>query len=164
MRFDKFTIKSQEAVRAAQEKAAEMGHQAIEPEHLLLALVAQQDGVVLPLLQKLGVNLDMVKQVAEAEMNRFPKVEGAGTQAYISPRMKEILEVSWKEARHLKDEYVSTEHLFIAIAEDSKGVLHQMGVKKDEILKALADIRGNHRVAGPLLRGVVPALSRGKGR
>ena len=160
MRLDRLTIKSQEALQAAQETATGKGHQAIEPEHLLLALVRQQDGVVLPLLQKLSMNLDMVAKVAEAEINRLPCVEGTGAQSYISPRLKEVLDHSWKEAQRLKDEYVSTEHLFIALVEDQRGVLKNMGLKKDEIYKALADVRGNHRVTDPNPEDKYQALKR----
>src|SRR5262249_12646659 len=119
-RFDKLTLKAQEAVQAAQALADRESHQQMEPEHLLAALVQQQDGIVGPLLGKLGARVDAVRREAEAEIARLPKVTGPGGQ-YISPRLKAVLDGAWAEAQRLKDDYCSTEHLLIALAQDKDG-------------------------------------------
>ena len=119
-RFDRFTLKAQEAVQAAQALADRESHQQIEPEHLLAALLAQPEGVVAPLLGKLGARPEALRQEAEAELTRLPKVTGAGGQ-YVSPRLKAVLDAAWGEAERLKDDYCSTEHLLIALAQEKDG-------------------------------------------
>lgn len=150
MRLDKFTIKAQEAVLEAQHLAEEKNHQQIEVEHLLLALLRQDGGVVAPVLQKLGVRPQLVANQVEEEINRLPQVSGAVTGgAYISPGLKSVLDNAWEEAQRLKDEYLSTEHLLIAIAATTGAagrILKSHGVTKDDIYKALAEVRGGQRV------------------
>lgn len=151
MRMDKMTVKAQEALQDAQAFASERGHQNIDSEHLLLALVRQEGGVVTPILQRLGVSLEAVATQVEQSLSRTPQVSGAVTAgAYISPRLKNVLDVAWSEAERLKDEYVSTEHLLIAIAADTSspagGVLQSTGVNKDAIYQALVEVRGTARV------------------
>ena len=117
MRFDKFTVKAQEAVQAAQALADQQNHQAMEPEHLLLALIQQEEGVVGPILGKLGARSEVIRRQVEDELKKLPQVRGAGAQ-YISPRLKEAFDRAWAEAERLKDEYCSTEHLLIALSQE----------------------------------------------
>jgi ATP-dependent Clp protease ATP-binding subunit ClpB len=120
-------------------------------EHLLLALLGQKEGVVIPVLQKLGSNPDLIASQLGDELNRIPQVTGRGTgQVYLSSRLNEILNNAWKEAERLTDEYLSTEHLLIAIADEKQGaafqILQRNGVTKDAIFRVLQEIRGPHRV------------------
>lgn len=153
MRFDKFTIKAQEAVQESQSIAEKYDHQQVEPEHLLMALILPQEGVVTPLLQKLGVDPAMVLQQVEQALKKIPQVHGGVGQLYISPRSKKVLDQSFKEAERLKDEYVSTEHVFIAVADERGGeaskILSSLGVTKDAIYTVLVSIRGSQRVTDP---------------
>ncbi|MGA8038461.1 MAG: ATP-dependent chaperone ClpB [Candidatus Acidiferrales bacterium] len=149
IRFEKLTVKAQEALQAAQELGSRQGQQQIEPLHLLWALVAQGDGVVPPLLEKLGVSPTALGSEAERLIERLPKVSGAGQQ-YLSDASNRVLERAFDEAKSLKDEYVSTEHILLAMAAESKDPAGQLLVKKgatrDSILQAMAAIRGSHRV------------------
>ncbi|MBI2842269.1 MAG: ATP-dependent chaperone ClpB [Armatimonadetes bacterium] len=150
MRLDKLTIKAQEAVQEAQDIADQHNNQQIDVEHLLLALVRQEGGVVSPVLQKLGVRPNLVAQQAEEEIGRIPQVSGAvAGGAYISPRLKSVLDEAWQEAQRLKDEYLSTEHLLLAISGDTGAagrILKSHGANKDSVYKALAEVRGGQRV------------------
>jgi ATP-dependent Clp protease ATP-binding subunit ClpB len=149
LRFDKMTVKAQEAVQEAQEIAARHQNQAIEPLHLLVALAEQKDGVVPPLLARLGIRNELLMQDVDREINRLPKVQGFG-QHNMSRALNDVLERSFDEAEKFKDEYVSTEHLFLAIAaaeSDPAGrVLKKSGASHEAILQALAGVRGNQRV------------------
>jgi len=149
MRFDKLTVKAQEAVQAAQSLADQGNHQALEPEHLLLALVEQQEGVVGPLLAKLGARGEIVAREVKAELARLPKVQGGGRQ-YVGPRLEKALNVAWEEAQRLKDDYCSTEHLLVGIAQERSGaaarILAAQGVTPDSIYRALVEVRGSQRV------------------
>jgi len=156
MNFNKFTIKSQEAVQNAQEIASSYSNQAIEPEHLLAALVQDSDGIVSPLLQKAGANLDYIKIKINEAVEKLPKVQGAGLGSqHLSPALVEVFESAQQEAQQLKDDYVSTEHLLLGLLTDpSKGgkissaskLLRDQGVTKDALYKALKEIRGTQRV------------------
>src|SRR5919108_4621841 len=117
MRLDKLTVKAQEAIQAAQSLADQHEHQALEPEHLLAALLQQREGVVAPVLGKLGARPEAVQQAVEAELARMPKVRGGAGQ-YIGERLRAALDRAQREAERLKDEYVSTEHLLIGIPHD----------------------------------------------
>src|SRR5213596_3519136 len=149
MRLDKLTVKAQEALQAAQALASEHGHQSIEPEHLLHALVAQKDGVVAPILGKLGVRADTLASQVDAALEKIPQVRG-GSGQYMGERLRAALERAQKQAESMKDEYVSTEHLLVAIAQDRDGAashaLAAAGVTLDAIRRALVEIRGNQRV------------------
>jgi ATP-dependent Clp protease ATP-binding subunit ClpB len=149
MRFDKLTVKAQEAVQAAQSLADQGNHQALEPEHLLLALIQQQEGVVGPLLAKLGAPAEAIRRQVQAELDRLPKVRGGGRQ-YASPRLETVLETAWAEAQRLRDEYCSTEHLLIGVAQDKGGaagrILAGHGVTPETIYRALVEVRGSQRV------------------
>ncbi len=148
-RFDKLTVKAQEAMQAAQEMAARFGQQQVQPLHVLWALLAQGDGVVPPLLEKLGVSPTQLASEVEKQVERLPKVSG-GSEQYLSPEANKVLERAFEEAQRLKDEYVSTEHILLGIAaakRDSAGeILAKHGVTHETILQAMATIRGSHRV------------------
>ena len=149
MRLDKLTVKAQEAVQAAQSLADQGNHQAIEPEHLLLALLQQQEGIVGPLLAKLGARPEGIAHQIEAELLKLPKVRG-GSRQYASSRFEGLVNRAWEEAQRLKDEYISTEHLLIAIAQEKAApaarVLTGSGVTAEAIYKALVEVRGTQRV------------------
>lgn len=151
MRMDRFTIKAQEALQQAQSRAEQLGNQEIEPEHLLLALVEQQDGIVPPMVKKIGANLNLLQSRLQDRIQTFPRVSGpAGAGAYISPRLKTVLDKAEKEAEKLKDEFISAEHLLLSMIEakdlEVGRILKSLGIQKDAILKALQDLRGNQRI------------------
>src|SRR5579884_4064744 len=151
MRMDKLTIKAQEAIQQAQSIAERNQNVQIDVEHLLAALLGQEGGVTTPLLQKLGVNTGLLAQQVNAEIGRLPKVSGAAeTGASLTPRMRTVLNTAFQEAERMNDEYVSTEHLLLAIVADNQGpagrLLHAQGVTADRLLQALRDIRGGQRV------------------
>jgi len=150
MNFQKFTLKSQEAVQTAQEIASGNNNQALEPGHLLSALIEDSEGLVPEILNKLGANVFSIKQKLETIINGYPKVAGSGaTGQYISPSLMELFDVALKETKQLKDEYISTEHLLIAFVETKSNVsnlLKEQGINKDGIYKALTGIRGTRRV------------------
>jgi ATP-dependent Clp protease ATP-binding subunit ClpB len=148
---NKLTLKAQEALQEAKSIAERKHHQQIDVEHLLSALLAQKDGIVIPILQKLGANPDLIHSQLENELNRIPQVTGKGAgQVYLSGRVNNILNAAWKEAEALTDEYLSTEHLLIAMADEKQGISYQMlqrnGVTKDAIFRVLQEIRGTQRV------------------
>jgi ATP-dependent Clp protease ATP-binding subunit ClpB len=162
-RFDKLTLKGQEALQAAQSHAQENNNPQVAPEHLLWALIEQKDGVVLPVLQKLGVNLQTIAHEMADAVAKLPKVQGQ-TELYMSPALGKILEDALKEADQFKDEYVSTEHLLIALS-NAKGeavarILQSHGVTKDAILKVLVSIRGTQKITDPNPEEKYQALQR----
>src|SRR6202050_1966119 len=149
LRLDKLTVKAQEALQAAQEMGARSGQQQIEPIHLLWALTTQGDGVVPPLLEKLGVSPATLTSEIEKQIERLPKVSGGAEQS-LSRASNSVLEKAFDEAQRLKDEYVSTEHILLAIAGADRNPAGQLlarhGASHDAILQAMATIRGSHRV------------------
>jgi ATP-dependent Clp protease ATP-binding subunit ClpB len=163
IRFDKFTLKSQEAMQAAQAHAQEKGNPQLGSEHLLWALIQQKDGVVLPVLQKLGANVQVLAQDLAAAVARLPKVQGEA-ELQLSSGLNRILEDAQKEADQFKDEYVSTEHLLIALAgakgEPVSKLLQAQGVTKDAILKVLVSIRGSQKITDPNPEEKYQALQR----
>ncbi|MDD4861337.1 MAG: ATP-dependent chaperone ClpB [Smithellaceae bacterium] len=165
MRFDKFTLKVQEALQDAQSLAGTLGHQAIEPEHLLVSLLQQQDGIAGAILNKLNVSPQKVEQELHHDLKKQPSVGGAGTgQVYLGGRLNKLLDKAMTGAAQLKDEYVSAEHVLVAMSEEKEGqagkILRQNGITKDNILKVLVDIRGNQRVTDPNPEGKYQALER----
>src|SRR5262245_17657089 len=148
MRLDKFTLRGQEAIQAGIELAEKNQHQQVEPEHLLCAMLDQPEGIVRPLLGKLGANIQVIKNDCEAAVGRFPKVQGG--QQYFSPRLSQVFTAAQKQADGMKDEYVSTEHLLLAIADDKAGeagnILRQHGVTRDDLLKVIEQTRGGVRI------------------
>jgi ATP-dependent Clp protease ATP-binding subunit ClpB len=161
LRFDKFTVKAQEALQAAQEIGGRAGQQQIEPVHLLSALVAQDDGVAPPLLAKLGVSPEAFARETDIEIERLPKVSGVAQQ-YLSQATNDVMSRAFDEAGRFKDDYVSTEHLLLAIAgapRDPAGkLLAKHGASHDAILQALASVRGSHRVTSQTPESTYRAL------
>jgi ATP-dependent Clp protease ATP-binding subunit ClpB len=152
MRLEKLTTKSQEALQQAQSLAEKRNHQAIDVEHLLFALLGQKEGVVLALLQKLGVAVASLAESLQKSLDRLPQVTGAAGQTFITPRLKKVIESAENEAQALKDEYVSTEHLLLAMVQDTGEagrLLKQLGATRDKILTALVSIRGAQRIIDP---------------
>jgi len=147
MRSDKLTVKSQEAIGAAQELATELGHQEVSNEHVLVALIQQKDGVVPGILSKVGASAGQLLGELEKALGRRAKVQGG--RQFMGDRLNAVISQSFKEAKSLKDDYVSTEHILMAMAED-KGdagkILREAGLKRDVMLKAMAEVRGSHRV------------------
>ena len=152
MRLDKLTTKSQEALQQAQSLAEKRNHQAIDVEHLLFALLGQKEGVVLSLLQKLGASTSSLTERLQKALDRVPQVTGSTGQTFITPRLKKIIEAAEAEAETLKDDYVSAEHLLLAMLQDSGEAgkaLKELGVSRDKILNALVSIRGAQRITDP---------------
>jgi len=149
IRYDKLTVKAQETMQGAQEIAAQAGQQQIEPLHFLAALLAQGDGVVSPLLSKLGVSPEAISAEVRRQIERLPKISGAGQQ-YLSPASNDVLNTAFDEAARFKDEYVSTEHILLAIASRDRdpagALLVRSGASHDAILQALVSVRGTQRV------------------
>jgi ATP-dependent Clp protease ATP-binding subunit ClpB len=163
LRFEKMTVKAQEALQSAQEVAARHEHQQIEPVHLLAALVAQADGVVSPLLARLGIRSEALTQDLEREMGRLPKVTGFAQQN-MGRALNDVLERAFDETKGFKDEYVSTEHMFLAIAgqdRDPAGqLLKKQGASHEAILQALTGVRGSQRVTSQNPEGTYAALEK----
>ncbi|MGE5708049.1 MAG: ATP-dependent chaperone ClpB [Bacteroidota bacterium] len=149
MRTDRFTLKSQEAIQQAQELATEHGHQMVDVEHLLRALLDQPEGLVVPMISRLGADLHGLTGAVEEAIGRLPVVQGSGG-LYLSPALKQVFEGGWKEATRLKDEYLSTEHFLLAMAGDEKGkvypLLKRFGITQERLYQVLALLRGNQRV------------------
>ena len=164
MRFDRFTIKAQEALETAQSIAADAHSPELGVEHLMLALIRQTDGIVTPILQKLGVDTAGITSAIETAVQKTPKVQGTAAEMRIAPALQSVLDAGFKEATALKDEYVSTEHLLVACAETKQSevgkLLREAGVTKDKILKALVDIRGTQRITDPNPEDKYQALTR----
>jgi ATP-dependent Clp protease ATP-binding subunit ClpB len=163
MRLDKFTVKSQEAIEAASQLAGQANQQEIAPEHLLAALLDQPEGVVIPLLQKMGANPALLKDRVEAEIRNIPKVYGGAAQPYLSNALNKLLQKAQAEAEKMKDEYVSGEHLLLALAEEpgkALQILKNSGINRDHILKALVDVRGSQRVTDQDPEGKYQALAK----
>ncbi|MBM4289266.1 MAG: ATP-dependent chaperone ClpB [Deltaproteobacteria bacterium] len=149
MRFDKFTLKAQQAVQGAQELAQTMGHPQIEPAHLLRTLLAQEEGLVRPVLKKLEADPRKVIQGVDDILTRFPQVSGAA-QVYLSPELNQVFDAAFKAATQMKDEYVSTEHLLLALvlAKDTEvgRLFASLGLTAEAVMQALAGLRGSQRV------------------
>lgn len=164
MNFNKFTIKSQEAVQNAQEIASSYSHQAIEPEHLLAALIQDSGGIVVPILQKVGANVNFIKIKINEALERLPKVQGAGLgNQHLSPALLQLFEAAQKEAEQLKDEYISTEHLLLGMLagkSTAARLLTDQGVTKEGVYKALKDVRGTQRVTDQTPEEKYQALQR----
>ena len=152
MRFDKFTIKAQEAVHEAQELAESKRQQQILAVHLLEVLLTQEQGIVVPLLKKLVIDTNIILDKTMVAVNKLPQISGSGApgQAYVSAELRDIFNLAWEEASKLKDEYVSTEHLLLALVGlrniTAGRILNEAGVQKENIYMALKEIRGSQRV------------------
>jgi len=148
MRFDKLTLKVQEALQAAQSLATKQHHPAVDVEHVLYTLTSQPEGVVAMILKRLGVEPSYIIRELEKELGKLPKVEGA--ELHITGRLNRLLERAFSEAERLTDEYVSAEHILMALCEEREGpafrILQAAGITKDRILQVLMEIRGNQRI------------------
>ncbi|MEW6067344.1 MAG: ATP-dependent chaperone ClpB [Nitrospirota bacterium] len=152
--MDKFTIKSQEAIQGAQRLAERKGNQQLDAEHLLWSLLEDEEGVASQILKRIGIDTALLQKDIEEAIDRFPKVIGATPlgQIYISPRLKETFENAAKEAEHLNDEYISVEHLLMAlisIGGQCSDLLKRYGATADKVLSAMREIRGAQRVTDP---------------
>ena len=152
MRFDKFTLKSQELVQNAQSLASRQNNQQIEPEHFLSCMLGESEGIAVSILRKLGVSPKSVAQEVSISMNRMPKITGI-SDVYISQRSKSVLDAAFSEADKMKDQYVSIEHILLAVSDEKSGdavrILRRNGISRDAILKVLMDIRGSQRITDP---------------
>jgi ATP-dependent Clp protease ATP-binding subunit ClpB len=168
MDFNKFTVKSQEAIQAAQTKAVRYGHLEVDGEHLLLVLLEQADGLVPRLLQKMGVSVDGLRSRIEQELERKPRVSGPGAEAgkvYVTQRLNQLLVRAEDEARRLKDEYVSVEHILLGFIEEGGGtaagkILREFGVNRDLFLQTLIAVRGHQRVTSSTPETTYEALQK----
>jgi ATP-dependent Clp protease ATP-binding subunit ClpB len=154
MQPDKFTMKAQQALQSAQALASERSHQEVDTEHLLRALLQQDESLIPPLLQKLGVNLQQLSGDLEKELDRRVKVSGTSSRdLFMSNYLKRTLDAAEKEAAKLKDEYLSTEHLLLALLDEGspnlKKLFQNYRVRKEDVLKAMSELRGNQRVTDP---------------
>jgi len=163
MRFDKFTIKSQELIQSAQHLASQRQHQQIEPEHLLAAMLEEKEGVARAIFHKLGVAPDGIAQEVALALDRLPQVSGTD-EVFLSNRSKSVLEAAFAEAAAMKDEYVSTEHLLLSITDapggESARIIKHFGISRDAILKVLMDLRGSQRITDPNPEEKYQALDR----
>jgi ATP-dependent Clp protease ATP-binding subunit ClpC len=158
MRFDRFTERAQDAAQRAAEIIQRYGHNQIDTEHLLLALLEQPDGVIPQILERLSVNTELLTQRLDAVLRGSPKASiyggGGAGQIFITPRVKRVIDLANEEANRLKDEYISTEHVFLAIVSAEHNtpagkILADLGITKDRVLEAIRDIRGGQRVTDP---------------
>jgi ATP-dependent Clp protease ATP-binding subunit ClpB len=164
IRFDKLTQKAQEAFQQAQSLATEHQHQAIFPLHLLIALIGDRDSIVRTVLEKTDVNPGAISQEAERMLQSVPKVSGVQPGMYLAPSTQQVLEKAFAEAERFKDEFVSTEHLLLAIADSKQDpagqLLAKAGTDHEVILKALVGVRGTQRVTDPNPESKYQALER----
>jgi ATP-dependent Clp protease ATP-binding subunit ClpB len=154
MRFDKFTIKSQELIQNARSLASSHNNQQIEPEHMLSTMLDEPEGIARAILNKMGVSVGDISHELSNAIDKLPKVSGGAVgESYISSRTKSVLDAAFAEAASMKDQYVSIEHIFLGIADEKKGdaarILKAKGIKRESILKVLMDIRGSQRITDP---------------
>lgn len=162
MRLEKFTLRAQEGIQSAIELAERNQHQQVEPEHLLEAMLDQPEGIVRPVLGKLAVNLQVVLNEVQAAISRFPKVKGG--QQYFSPRLSQIFSAAQKQADSMQDEFISTEHLLLAIVEEKDGesgkLLRNHGVTLEDLSKVIEQMRGGSRITDQNAEQNYQALSK----
>jgi ATP-dependent Clp protease ATP-binding subunit ClpB len=149
MRPDKFTIKSQEAIQKAQDLAQEKGHQQVDVDHLIFVLF--EEGIVPEIMKKLGADIVFLRKNIESEIDRMPKVLGSSPvgQLYVTQELKDVFEAAYKESKHLKDDYVSVEHLLLGVVKiksRAEKLLKKNGVTFDKVLSAMREVRGTQRV------------------
>ena len=160
MRIDRLTTKTREALMAAQQTATEDGNPEVYPEHLLLQMLAQKDGLATPILKKAAADVVTIAEFASAHLSKMPKVKG-GAEPGISRRLRDVLTQAWKETEALKDEYTSAEHVLLALYKDGQlRKLLEKAVGKKELKKAIAEVRGSQRVTDPDPEGKFQALEK----
>jgi ATP-dependent Clp protease ATP-binding subunit ClpB len=167
MDINRLTEKAQEALRTAQNEATRLGNQQVDVEHLLLALLDQEGGLARSILEKAGIDIEVVRRRVEEELARLPKVSsstGGTGEVYITSRLNRLLVQAEDEARKLKDEYISVEHLLLAMVDDQSGaagrILHQAGLTRDRLMQALRQVRGSQRVTSQNPEATYEALER----
>ena len=164
IRWDKFTLKAQEAIQRGNELASEHGNPELLSLHLLAALLEDKEGIVPPVLEKIGLGPQLVLNEIYQEMERLPKVSGGAAQAALSASANQLLDQAFKEAANFKDEYVSTEHLLLAITQlkrdPAQEILARHGATHDATLKALTAIRGSQRITDQNPEAKYQALER----
>jgi len=162
MRLDKFTLRGQEAIQSAIELAERNQHQQVEPEHLLVAMLEQPEGIVRPILGKLGANVAVVLNDTQAAVARFPRVQGG--QQYFSSRLSQVFTAAQQQADKMQDEFISTEHLLLAIVDEKDGdtgkILRQHGVVRDDLFKVIEQMRGGSRITDQNAEQNYQALSK----
>ena len=150
MRFDKLTLKSQELIQEAHDTASRYKHQQIEPEHLLGVMLAEPDSIALSILRKIGISPDDLIREVQKSIEGLPRVEGGAAEAYLSARTRKVIDNAFDEASGMKDQYVSVEHLFLAICAEKGGRLEKIfarfGISRETILKVLMEIRGSQTI------------------
>src|SRR5581483_426977 len=166
MDVNRFTEKLQEALRAAQTKAIRYGHQQIDVEHLLAGLLEQEGGLAGSILSRAGLNPDVLRSRLENELGRLPKVSGPSgpaDQIYVTGRLNRLLTQAEDEARNLRDEYISVQHILLAATEDggpTGRILKEFGITRERLMQALRDVRGSQRVTSPNPEATYEALER----
>src|SRR6202161_955318 len=164
IRWEKLTVKSQQAVQAAQARAGELGNPEVLPVHLLLALVEDREGVIPAVLEKIGVPTERLETELHQIEEKLPRVSGASAQPGVSQNLNKALEQAFKEAANFKDEYVSTEHLLLGVAhvkgDAARDALAAAGATHEAILKALTAVRGSQRVTDQNPEGKFQALEK----
>lgn len=162
MRLDRFTLRGQEAIQTAIELAERNQNQQVEPEHLLVTMLEQPEGIVRHILGKLAVNVTVVVNDIQAAVARFPRVQGG--QQYFSPRLSQIFTAAQKQAESMQDDFISTEHLLIAITDEKDGesgkILRQHGLKREDLLKVIEQMRGGSRITDQNAEANYQALSK----
>src|SRR6201997_3805378 len=165
IRWDKLTVKAQEAMQRANDLASEHGNPELQPVHILTALMEDREGIVAPVLERVGVPVAALQAEAMREIDRLPKVSGSGaTQAHMSDSSSKLLDDAFKQAANFKDEYVSTEHLLLAITklkrDPAQQILARHGATYDAILTALTVVRGSQKVTDQNPEAKYQALER----
>ncbi|MEJ5202897.1 MAG: Clp protease N-terminal domain-containing protein, partial [Anaerolineales bacterium] len=161
MNLDQYTQKAQEAILSAQRLAQELNHQAIEPAHLLLALLQQEEGIVPAVVTRVAGSVLALREEVRTDLEKRPKVYGAGGQVGLSHPVVDVLTAAERYAKGMQDEYVSTEHILLGLTESVEGKrLSQYGLTKDAILKALVSVRGTQRVTSPTPEDTYQALEK----
>ena len=161
--INKCTIKVQEAIQEAQKKASDRGHQQIEPEHLLLAMLQDEENLFVPVIKKCEADKTAIRLFLEERVERFPKVSGGIGQVYLSRELDQVLQQSLRESQKLKDEFISVEHILLALTKQDmpvSGILKKQGITYDRVLSVMKDIRGSQRVTDQNPEGKYNALKR----
>ncbi len=162
MDLNRMTVKLQEGLQSASAHATRRGHQGMDVEHLLLALVEQEGGITTPLLEKAGVSNTAVRQALEQALAKLPQVRGPGAgpgQLHVTPRLSNVLTRAEQEMQSLRDEYMSVEHVLLAMAEEG-GLFRRLGLTRDKLLAALQEVRGNQRVTSQDPEGTYQSLEK----
>src|SRR5436190_9904689 len=166
MDMNRFTEKLQESIRATQSKAVRYGHQQIDVEHLLRTLLEQEGGLAVSILTRAGVNENAVSARFDQELDRMPKVSGPSgppDQIYLTARLNRLLTAAEDEAKKLKDDYISVEHVLLAAIDDQGAtgrILRESGVTRDRLMQALREVRGSQRVTSPNPEATYEALEK----